>query len=105
MGGFGLGDVFGSPFGRAGGSTISNLVSIIISIAFSLAGIILLFYFVLGGIGIISGAGNNDPQQVAKGKQAITNALAGFMVVFLAYWIIRIIEIIVGRPFITLPGF
>jgi hypothetical protein len=50
------------------------------------------------------GAGKNDPEQAAKGKKAATTALIGFIIVFAAYWIVRIIELIFGVPFITQPG-
>lgn len=73
-----------------------TLVSVIASNAFVLAGIIVLFIFVLGGIGIIAGAGNNDPEQIEKGKKTLTSALIGFLVVFTAYWIVQLIGKLTG---------
>jgi Zn-dependent protease with chaperone function len=100
-----IGDKFNSPWGDTSGlHSIGNLVSIIIGIAFALAGLILLFYMIVGGIGMIAGAGENNPQKVGQGKQALTSALIGFVVVFVAYWIIRIIELITQSNFITNPG-
>jgi hypothetical protein len=101
--GVSIGEKFGSPFGQTTG--LSNLVSIIVSNALVLAGIILLFFFIFGGISMIAGAGRDNPEQAAKGKQAVTSALVGFIIVFAAYWIVRIIEIITGVNFITAPGF
>ena len=77
-------------------SGIGTLVSIIVNTAFVLAGIILLFFFIFGGISMIAGAGKDNPDQAAKGKQAITSALLGFIVVFASYWIVQLIELITG---------
>lgn len=62
--------------------------------ALLLAGIILLFILVGGAFTVISSAGNPDKTQ--KGSQAITGAIIGFVVIFAAYWIIQIIEVITG---------
>ncbi len=77
-------------------SGIGTLVSIIVNAAFVLAGIVLLFFFIFGGISMIAGAGRDNPEQAAKGKQAITSALFGFIVVFVAYWIVQLIEVLTG---------
>ena len=97
-----IGSNFGSPLGRT--LFVGGLVSIIISTALAIASVIIVFLLILGGIGIISGAGSDNPESVAKGKQAITWAIVGFIIVFVAYWLIRIIELITGVNFITLPG-
>lgn len=75
---------------------LGSLVSMIVNIAFVVAGIILLFFFIFGGISIIAGAGKDNPEQAAKGKQAITSAALGFIVVFAAYWIVQLIELVTG---------
>jgi hypothetical protein len=96
-----LGSSFGSPIGQS--ITPGTLIGNLISAAIVVAGIILLFLFIGGGLSIIASAGNKDPQGAAKGKQAITYAIVGFVIVFTAYWIIRIIEIITGTTFLTNP--
>lgn len=75
---------------------IGKLVSIIVSNAMVIAGIILLFFMVFGGISMIAGAGSQNPEQVAKGRQAVTSALIGFIIVFAAYWIVQLIEVLTG---------
>jgi hypothetical protein len=77
-------------------SGVGVYVTNIITGAISIAGIILLFFLILGGIGMISGAGKNDPKTVETGKKAATSALIGFIVVFSAYWIVKLIETITG---------
>ena len=98
-----IGDSFGSPVGRAVG--LGALVGNFFSIAIVIAGVIMVFLFIGGGLSMIAGAGSGDAQGAAKGKQAVTWALVGFVVVFTAYWIIRIIEIITGSTFFTNPSF
>lgn len=80
----------------------ANYVSAIISGAISIAGIILLFLLIGGGIAIISGAGKSDPKSVEQGKKAATSALIGFIVVFSAYWIVKLVEQITGLSLISL---
>lgn len=98
-----LNDAFGSTIGTdiSVGSFVENLISAGIIIA----GIIMVFLFIGGGLTMIVSAGQNDAQGAAKGKQAVTWAVAGFAVVFTAYWIIRIIEIWSGNNFLTEPTF
>jgi len=75
---------------------IGQLVSIILSNAMVVAGVILLFLLIFGGISMIAGTGRDNPEQAAKGKQAATAAVIGFIIIFAAFWIIRIIETLTG---------
>lgn len=90
-----MGTKFNSPFAD-GGKTVGNLVSTGLGIAFVVAGIILLVSFMIAGIGLISGAGQNNPEKLEKGKQALTSTVIGFVVVFTAYWIVKLIGNITG---------
>ena len=94
---------FGSPFGR-GGKEISDLVSIILNGGMAIAGILILFLLLFGGFSVIAGAGSANTEQSERGKKAITSAVVGFILVFGAYWVIRLIEVIVGVNFITQPS-
>lgn len=96
-----IGATFNSPFGQSLG--LGSLISTIVSAALVLAGIIMLFLFVLGGIGIIAGAGNDNPESMAKGRQAITSAIIGIIIVIAAYWIIQIIESVTGLNILNVP--
>lgn len=90
-----IGTTFGSPFVE-NGKTIGDLVSVGIGIAFVIAGIVLLVSFIIAGVGLISGAGQNNPEKLEKGKQALTSTVIGFVVVFVAYWIVQLIETLTG---------
>lgn len=94
---------FNSPFGRT--KTIGDLVSLFLNGALVIAGIFVLVLFLIGGFSIITGAGGDNPETAQKGRNAITAAVIGFVVIFGAYWVIRIIEAITGTPFITQPKF
>ena len=96
-----LGGRFGSPIGQS--ISINDLIGNLISAAIVIAGVVMVFLFIGGGLMMIMSAGNNDSQGAARGKQAVTWALIGFAIVFTSYWIIRIIELIVGTPFLTAP--
>ena len=92
-----IGDYFDSPIGReVGGVGIADLMSIVLSNAIVIAGIILVVMIVMGGIGMISGAGQNNPQRLAQSKAALTAGIIGFVIIFSAYWIIQIIEVLTG---------
>jgi len=78
--------------------SIGGLISVILPNVYILAGLILLFFLIFGGITVILGSGNNNPEQVSKGKKILTSTLAGFLIVFASYWIIQILEIITNIP-------
>ena len=84
-------DVFKTPF-----QYILTLVSVIVSNLYIIAGIVMLFLIIFGGFGIISGAGSGDQQKTAQGKQALTSAIIGFLIIFTSYWIIQLIELVTG---------
>lgn len=76
--------------------TISSLVNVLLPNIYMLAGVSLFVLLLFGGFGVIMGAGNDDPKQSAQGRQAITMAVIGFLVIFASYWIIGIIEKLTG---------
>lgn len=79
-------------------SGVGNVVSLFLNIAFAISGIILLFFFIMGGIGLISSAGKNDPQKNEQAKKTITSAVIGFVIVFVSYWIVKLIGQLLGMP-------
>lgn len=97
-----IGSVFNSPIGRE--YSIGNLVSNFVQAAIVISGVIMLFLFIFGGISMIAGAGQSNPESVARGKKALTAALIGFILIFTSFWIVRIIEIITGYTFLTNPS-
>lgn len=85
------------------GSTIENkytnfgvLVNLILKNSLTLAGIILLVLIIAGGIMFIAAAGSDDSKKMAAASSTVTSALIGFLVIFLSYFIIQIIEVLTG---------
>ena len=89
-----IGNVFNTPFGKTQG--IADFVSIILSNAVALAAFILFLLLVGGGIMIIASAGSGNKEGVGRGQKAVSSALIGFIIVFIAYWIIKIVELMFG---------
>lgn len=81
--------------------TFGDLVSVVVRNAFVLAGIMSFLLLVFGGFSVIMGAGAGDTKQLEKGKQTITGAVTGLIIVVTSYWIVQIIEKITGVPIIT----
>lgn len=97
-----IGSTYGSRFGVYLG--VGDLVSLIVSNAMVIAGVIVVFLFVAGGIMVVAGAGEGNPQSTAKGKAAVTSAMVGFLIVFTSYWIVRIIEQLTGLQILNPVG-
>ena len=96
-----IGSEFGSPFGQTEG--VGDLISAILSNAVVLASFILFLLLVFGGFSMIMGAGQNNPERAAKGKQAATAAAVGFIIIFASYWIIQIIQSLTGVKILNPP--
>ncbi len=77
-------------------SNPASLVTIIVKNSLTVAGIILLVLIIVGGFMMIASAGSGDQKKAASAKTMITDAVIGFLVIFLSYFIIQIIEIITG---------
>jgi hypothetical protein len=82
-------------------TSIGSLVSVVVQNAFMLAGVIAFVLLVLGGFGMIAGAGG-DPKNLEKSKQAITGAVIGLIVIIGSFWIIQLIQTLTGIT--LLPG-
>jgi len=95
---FNIGEQFllkpGRPVKEIG--TIGGIISTLLKNIYVLAGVLLFVLLIVGGFIFIIGAGQDNPEQAKKGKQALTAALLGFVIIFISYWIIRIIEILTG---------
>jgi hypothetical protein len=86
--------------GTSPGALISALLPNIIVVA----GIIFLFLIVGAGFSMIVGAGNQkSPQEAAKAKAALTWGVVGFLLVVTAYFILQIIQAMLGVNLLTPP--
>jgi Zn-dependent protease with chaperone function len=73
-----------------------TIVTLILKNGLTLAGIILLVLILAGGVMYIAAAGSDDQKKLAAASSTITSALIGFLVIFLSYFIIQIIQVLTG---------
>lgn len=93
---------YGAQFGRSVGDyygSLSSFLNLLLPLVFIVAGIILFFLLIAGGFGIIASGGN--AKSVEQGKGQVTGAVIGFLVIFAAYWIIQLIQVITGVPILN----
>jgi uncharacterized membrane protein len=83
-----------STFG--GSATIGDFIknSGILNYVFSAAGIALLIYFILGGFQLMTSRGDPKAMQAAQAK--ITNALIGFVIIIIAFFIVQLLGQLLG---------
>lgn len=80
--------------GEVDTTSLGSIISSLLPYIFTAAGLVLLIMLVLGGFTLLSGASSKESQE--KGKKQITTALLGFFVIFLAYWIAQILQIMLN---------
>lgn len=85
-------------------SNIGAFVSTIVTNSIMVAGVIAFVFIILGGFAILSGAGNSDSKQLEKGKQTLTMAVAGLLIVVFSLWFIQAIRIFIGFDPLSPPG-
>lgn len=66
--------------------TIGGIIGNFIDIAFGLAGLVALFYLIIGGYKYITSAGNPETMEMAKAT--LTNAIIGLVVILVSYLVI-----------------
>jgi|SRR5581483_2289679 len=83
----------GSTF-KVGSTTIGSILSAAIPWIFTISGMALLVYLIFGGLQLMLSRG--DPKNTQAAKSHITNALIGFIIIFVAYWVIQLFGNILG---------
>lgn len=73
-------------------NTLGEIIGTFLPYLLTLAGLILFGMLVMGGFTLLAGAADKEAQE--KGKKQITSAVIGFLVIFLAYWIAQILQVI-----------
>jgi len=69
---------------------IASVVNQAMPLVFAIAGIILLVYLVWGGFDYMTAMG--DPEKAGAGRARITNAIVGFVIIFIAFWLTQILK-------------
>ena len=81
------------------GGGIGTIVSELVKYLFPLAGLLLLLYLIYGGYRYMLSRG--DPKTLQEAKGVITNALLGFVIVFISFWLVQIVGTILGLDVIV----
>ena len=89
-----IGKLFNSPWGNIYG--LGDLTTVFLQNAVIFVGLIMFILMLVGGVMVVVGAGNDNPDQASKGKTVLTSALIGFIIVFAAYWIVLLVQYITG---------
>jgi len=77
-----------------GYGSIGEFISAILPNVYIIASLILFLLLIAGGFVIITSGDN--PEQKGKGGKAVTSAVIGFIIIFVSFWIIKLIEFITG---------
>ena len=85
----------GGQFSGLNTITFANIISAVIQLILIVVAIILLFILMGGGIAMMAGGGGN-PQNAERGRQAVTGAIIGLIIVFGAWAIINLVNIFFG---------
>ncbi len=73
-------------------NSLGSIVTSFLPYLLTIAGLILFGMLVAGGFTMLAGAADKESQE--KGKQQITSAVIGFVIIFLAYWIAQILQVV-----------
>lgn len=76
------------PAGRF--TTLASVVSNALPYIYPIAGILVLLYFVWGGFEYLTSMG--DPKKAEAARAKLTHAVIGFVIIFVAYWIVQIVD-------------
>lgn len=87
---------FGFIFGQG---KIGDILSAAVPLILAFAGLGLLLMLISAGYTFLTSAG--DAKKMEQGKQRLTNALVGFIIVFAAYWIVQLTGTIFGLESMT----
>lgn len=73
---------------------VGGVISKLLPYIFSLAGILLLVYLILGGLQLMTSRG--DPKAIEAAQAKITNALIGFVIIIIAFFVVQLLGQLLG---------
>ncbi len=82
----------GSTLFSVSNTKIGNIITAVIPWIFTISGMLLLIYLIFGGIQLMLSRG--DPKNAQAAKAHVTNALIGFIIIFVAYWVVQLVGVI-----------
>ena len=89
-----------TPIGNSNLATkypnISSLFNVMLKNSITVIVVLLLILLLSGGLMYIISAGSQDQKNTEKGLKIVQSAIIGFIVVFLSYAIVQIVQVITG---------
>jgi uncharacterized membrane protein len=73
---------------------LGSIISTFLPYIYVAAGLLLLVMLISGGFSLLTSAG--DQKKTAEGYGKITSGLIGFVIVFVSFFLVQIIEIVFG---------
>ena len=73
---------------------VGSIISKLLPYVYVLAGLSLLVMLILGGVGLMTAAG--DPAKIKASYGKISGALIGFLIIFVSYFVLQLLETILG---------
>ena len=73
---------------------IGPIITKLLPYLFTISGIILLLYLIYGGFQLMLSRG--DPKAMQSAQAKITNAIVGFIIIFIAYWLVQLLGSVLG---------
>ena len=80
-------------------TNLGDVVNALIPYIFGIAGFILLLMIIFSGFQMLTSAG--DPKAMEAGQKRLMNSLIGFIIIFLAYWIVKFVGQMLGIEAVT----
>lgn len=80
-------------------ASIGSVITRLLPYIFSFAGMIFLLMILFGGFGLLTSTG--DPKKLQASQQRITMAVVGFIIIFIAYWVVQILGTMLGFTEVT----
>ncbi len=75
---------------------LGSVVTELLKYLFPFAGLLLFAYLIWGGFSYLTSGGDPKSMEQAKGK--VTNAIVGFIIVFIAFWLVQLLDFMFGSP-------
>ena len=75
-------------------ASLGDLMTQLLPLILVIAGLTLFIFLIIGGFGMLTSGGSPEKMKAAQSK--ITSAVIGFVIIFISYWLMRILEIIFG---------
>lgn len=77
-------------------TTVGTIITVVVPYVFTGAGIALFIYLVLGAFQFLTSGG--EPKAVEGARNKITNAIIGFVIIFTAFLLMKVLESVLGLP-------